>query len=216
MPEIVKMKATRRAKSGKGAARRERRAGRVPAVLYGDDKAPEPISVDFVEVLKQINRGRFESRLVELDVDGEVTRTIPRDVQLDPVKDLPVHVDFLRLGKGARITVEVPVEYVNEEASPGLKRGGALNVVRHVVEVWCRASQIPERITVDLSGLEIGDSVHISDVDLPDGVEPTITDRDFTLCTIAGAVAEEAAEAEEEAEDAPEAGEADDGEKDAE
>lgn len=214
MPEIVKMKATRREKGGKGAARRERRAGRVPAVLYGDDKAPEPISVDFVEVLKQINRGRFESTLVELDVDGEVTRTIPRDVQLDPVKDLPIHVDFLRLGKGARITVEVPVEYVNEEASPGLKRGGALNVVRHAVEVWCRASQIPEKITVDLSGLEIGDSVHISDVDLPDGVEPTITDRDFTLCTIAGAVAEVTPEAEEEAEEAAEAD--DGGQKDAE
>ncbi len=197
MVDMIQLKAVRRARSGKGAARAERRAGRVPAVIYGDNKEPELISIDFPEIYKHFIKGRFESTLVELDVDGEKTRTIPRDVQLDPVKDLPIHVDFLRLGKGARISVEVPVEYVNEEASPGLKRGGALNVVRHQVEVWCRASQIPEKIEVDLSGLEIGDVVHISDVTLPEGVEPTITDRDFTLCAITGAGGAAADEGEE-------------------
>ncbi len=203
MAEIIQMKATRRVKGGKGAARAERRAGRVPAVIYGDGKEPELISVDFNEVLRQVNRGRFESTLVEIDVDGETTRTIPRDVQFDPVRDFPVHIDFLRLGKGARIAVEVPVEFVNEAEAPGLRRGGALNVVRYEVEVYCRASEIPDRIVADLAGLEIGDSLHISDVTLPEGVEPTITDRDFTLCTITGAgggaAEEEAAEEEEEA-----------------
>ncbi len=200
MAEIIKMKAVKRARGGKGAARAERRAGRVPAVIYGDEKEPELISVDYVELFKQINRGRFESTLVEIEVEGgETTRTIPRDVQFDPVKDFPLHVDFLRLGKGARIALEIPVDYINEDICPGIKRGGALNVVRHMVEVYCRARDIPEKIVVDLAGLEIGDSVHISEVDLPDGVEPTITDRDFTLCTITGAgpAASEAEEGEE-------------------
>ena len=206
MAEIIKMKAVKRVKGGKGAARAERRAGRVPAVIYGDEKEPELISVDFVDVLKQINRGRFESTLVEIEVEGgETTRTIPRDVQLDPVKDLPLHVDFLRLGKGARIAVEVPVEFINEDEAPGLKRGGALNIVRYDVEVYCRASQIPEKIVVDLSGLEIGASVHISEVDLPEGVEPTITDRDFTLCTITGAGGQEEETEEAEGEEGAEA-----------
>jgi len=202
MAEIIKMKAVKRVKGGKGAARAERRAGRVPAVIYGDEKEPELISVDFVEILKQINRGRFESTLVEVEVEGgETTRTIPRDVQLDPVKDFPLHVDFLRLGKGARVALEIPVEFINEDEAPGLKRGGALNIVRYDVEVYCRARDIPEKLIVDLAGLEIGDSVHISEIELPDGVEPTITDRDFTLCTITGAGGGEEEEADEEAEE---------------
>ncbi len=210
MVNMIEMKAHRRARSGKGAARAERRAGRVPAVIYGDNKEPELISIDFPEVYRHYIKGRLESTLVEIDLDGEKTRTIPRDIQLDPVKDLPIHMDFLRLGKGARITVEVPVEFVGEDVAPGIKRGGALNVVRHEVEVWCRASQIPEKIVADISGLEIGDALHISDVTLPEGVEPTITDRDFTLCTITGAgggASEEGEEAEAAEEGETEAGE---------
>ena len=203
MPQTITMKAYRREKGGKGAARRERRAGRVPGVIYGDRKEPVMISVDFPEIYKHALSGRFESTMVELDVEGEKIRVLPRDVQLDPVKDLPIHVDFLRLGHGARITVEVPVEYVGEENSPGIRRGGVLNVVRHEVEVWCDALNIPEKIVADISGLDIGDSLHISAVQLPEGVSPYITDRDFTLATIAGTVAEtpagEAEEGEEEA-----------------
>ncbi len=207
MAETIPMKAYRREKGGKGAARRERRAGRVPGVIYGDRKEPVMISVDFPEIYKHVITGRFESTLVELDVDGEKVLTIPRDVQLDPVKDLPIHVDFLRLGKGARITVEVPVEYVGEETSPGIKRGGVLNVVRHVVEVWCDATSIPEKIVADVSRLDIGDVLHISDVALPEGVTPYITDRDFTLATIAGTTAEEAEDEGEEGEAEEESGE---------
>ena len=200
MANIIEMQATRREKGGKGAARRERRNHRVPGVIYGGGKEPELISVRFVDLLKQVQTGTFESTLVELDVEGEKVRAIPRDVQLDPVRDFPIHVDFLRVGKGTRIAVEVPVEYVNHEQAPGLKRGGALNVVRHEVEVYVDAENIPEKIVADLTGLEIGDSLHISQVELPEGVEPVITDRDFTLAAITGGAksAEEEAEAEEE------------------
>lgn len=206
MANVIEMKAERREKGGKGAARRLRKAGRVPGVIYGGGKAPEMIHVNFVDLLKQVNTGTFESTLVDLDVDGEKVRAIPRDVQLDPVKDFPIHVDFLRVGKGTRIAVEVPVEYVNEEQAPGLKRGGALNVVRHEVELYVDAENIPEKIVVDLTGLEIGDVVHISDVQLPEGAEPVIQDRDFTLATITGRAADTAeAEGEEaEAEEAEE------------
>jgi len=200
MANVIEMKAERREKGGKGAARRLRRAGRVPGVIYGGGKAPEMIHVSFVDLLKQVNTGTFESTLVDLDVEGEKVRTIPRDVQLDPVKDFPIHVDFLRVGKGTRIAVEVPVEYINEEQSPGLKRGGALNVVRHEVELYVDAENIPEKIVVDLSGLEIGDVVHISNVQLPEGAEPVIQDRDFTLATITGRAAEETEAEGEEAE----------------
>ena len=190
MTNIIEMQAQRREKGGKGAARRLRRAGRVPGVIYGGGKAPEMIHVSFVDLLKQVNTGTFESTLVELDVEGEKVRTLPRDVQLDPVRDFPIHVDFLRVGKGTRIAVEVPVEYINEDQSPGLKRGGALNIVRHEVELYVDAEEIPEKIVVDISGLDIGDVLHISDVQLPEGAEPVIQDRDFTLVTITGRAAE--------------------------
>ncbi len=192
MANVIEMKAERRQQGGKGAARRLRKAGRVPGVIYGGGKEPEMIHVSFVDLLKQVNTGTFESTLVDLDLEGEKVRVLPRDVQLDPVRDFPIHVDFLRVGKGTRIAVEVPVEYINEEQAPGLKRGGALNVVRHEVELYVDAESIPEKIVVDLSGLEIGDVVHISDVQLPEGAEPVIQDRDFTLATITGRAAEEA------------------------
>ena len=192
MANVIEMKAERREQGGKGAARRLRRAGRVPGVIYGGGKAPEMIHVSFVDLLKQVNTGTFESTLVDLDVEGEKVRVLPRDVQVDPVRDFPIHVDFLRVGKGTRVAVEVPVEYINEDQAPGLKRGGALNIVRHEVELYVDADNIPEKIVVDLSGLEIGDVVHISAVQLPEGAEPVIQDRDFTLVTITGRAAEEA------------------------
>ena len=201
MVNIIKMKAERRQQRGKGAARRLRRAGRVPGVIYGGGKAPEMIHVSFVDLQKHMSTGAFESTLVELDVEGEKVRTLPRDVQLDPVRDFPIHADFLRVGKDTRVAVEVPVEYINEDQAPGIKRGGALNVVRHEVELYVDAENIPEKIVVDVSGLDIGDVIHISDVQLPEGAEPVIQDRDFTLVTITGRAVEEHEAVEEEAED---------------
>jgi large subunit ribosomal protein L25 len=160
-----------------------RREGLVPAVIYGDKKPPLPIAISYNEALKRIYAGGFLSHIITLDVDGEKHRVIPRDYQLDPVKDLPLHVDFLRIGAGSRITVEVHVAFVNDAQSPGLKRGGTLNIVRHTVELSCPPDSIPEQIEVDLSGLDINDSVHISAVKLPEGVKPTIA-RDFTIATI--------------------------------
>lgn len=199
MAETLHLQASARNRAGKGAARALRRQGLVPAVIYGDNKAPTPITLGYKDLWQQVQKGRFTSTLVDVEVDGDKVRTIPRDVQFDPVRGFVLHVDFLRLGKGARITVAVPVNFVNEEESPGLKRGGVLNVVRHEIEVFCPADAIPEGFDVDLTGLEIGDTVHVSAITIPDGVEPTISDRDFTICTIAG-VQEEPAEEEDEEE----------------
>ena len=185
MAEVRILKAAARERAGKGAARAVRREGRIPAVIYGDKQAPELISLAKNEIERLWNTGTFMSHLVDIEVNGKKERAIPRDVQTDPVLDFVVHIDFLRLGKGATIDVEVPVHFVNEEASPGLKRGGVLNIVRHDVELSCPAESIPEFIEIDVTGLEIGDSVHISAVKLPKDVTPTITDRDFTIATIA-------------------------------
>lgn len=178
-------KAERRERSGKGAARELRRQGRVPAVIYGDKKEPISISLPFKETEIQIQKGGFLSHILTIDVDGEKVRVIPRDYQLDVVRDFPMHVDFLRVSKTTKITVGVHVNFINEETCPGLKRGGALNIVRREVEVECPALDIPESITVDLEKADIGDSIHVSAVTLPEGVTPTITDRDFTIATIA-------------------------------
>jgi large subunit ribosomal protein L25 len=218
MARIVQLKAVKRDRAGKGAARAVRREGLVPGVVYGDKQEPQLVSLGYVDMLQQVQTGRFLSTLVDLEVDGTTVRTIPRDVQFDPVRDFIIHADFLRLGAGARITVEVIVQFRNHEESPGIKRGGVLNVVRHEVELNCPADSIPEEIVVDLTGLDIGDSVHISSISLPEGAVPTITDRDFTIATIASpaglkeelkeaeeaAEAAEAAEGEEEGEEAPE------------
>lgn len=190
MAEAIAIKAQARARVGKGAARELRRQGRVPGVIYGDNKAPEPIAVEFNELLRVANKGNFLSTVFRLELDGAAIRVIPRELQLDPVRDFPVHVDFLRLAEGARVAVDVPVRFRNEAASPGLKRGGVLNIVRHEVELYCPADAIPAHIEVDLTGLEIGDSVHISHVKLPEGCSPVITSRDFTIATIAGRAAE--------------------------
>lgn len=189
----VELKATARPRAGKGAARQARREGKVPAVIYGDGQPPETISLDYNELWKQVLKGHFTSTVFEIEVEGEADkrRVIPRDLQVDPIKDQPIHVDFLRIGKDALIRVEVPVRFINDALSPGLKRGGVLNIVRHDIEVSCPYDKIPAYFEVDLAGLEIGRSIHISSIALPEGVEPTIKDRDFTVATIAGAVKQE-------------------------
>jgi len=193
--QIAELKATERPRSGKGAAREARRGGNVPAVIYGNGEPPKTINLEYNELWKQVVKGRFTSRVLDLDINGAKHRVLPRDVQLDPVKDQPLHVDFLRVGKESRVRVEVPVVFINHGLSPGLKRGGVLNIVRHEIEVTCPADRIPEQFEVNLEGLEIGRSVHISAVKLPEGVRPTIIGRDFTIATIAGAKAEEEAAA---------------------
>ena len=159
--------------------------------VYGDGKDPITIAVDARELSKTIAKGRFLATLFDIDIDGQKHRVIPRDVQVDPVRDTPIHVDFQRISPTRRIRVMVPTRYINEAASPGLKRGGVLNIVRHEVEVTCPPDKIPTEFVFDLTGLEIGRSIHISATTMPDGVKPTIINRDFTVATIAGAVAEE-------------------------
>lgn len=193
MAEAMELKAWARSRTGKGGARSLRRDGRIPGILYGAKEAPQTIAVDYRAISQQLLTGHFQSTVFTLDVGGTKTRVIPRDVQLDPVRDFPIHVDFMRVGKDALVTVAVPVHFINEAASPGLKRGGILNAVRHDIEVRCPVDAIPDHFDVDLTGLEIGDAVHISAVPLPQGVRPTITDRDFTVATIVGRAAEEAA-----------------------
>ena len=185
MADIGTLSAEPRENLGKGASRAARRDGRLPAVIYGLGKDPVSITLPFNRVLKEVNTGRFTSTLFDLEIGGDTERVIPKDVQVDVVKDFPIHIDFLRLDRNAKVDVEVVVHFLNEEESPGLKRGGVLNVVRYDVELSCPAESIPEFIEANLAGLEIGDSVHISNIDLPEGVEPTIADRDFTIATIA-------------------------------
>ncbi len=192
--EIVALKATARPRAGKGAARQARREGNVPAVIYGDNQTPETIVLEYNELWKQILKGHFTASVFDIDIaeKGKI-RVIPRDVQVDPVKDTPLHVDFLRVGKDGIIRVAVPVKFINETLSPGLKRGGILNIVRHEVEVYCPFDRIPASFEINLEGLEIGKSIHISFVELPEGVRPVIGDRDFTIATIAGVRKEEEA-----------------------
>jgi large subunit ribosomal protein L25 len=189
--QVREIKAEPRARGGTGGARAVRRQDKVPAVVYGDGRAPENISLNGRELNIIIDRGKFLSTIFELDVGGTKSRVIPREVQLDPVRDWPIHVDFQRVGAGARIRVNVPVRFINEGLSPGLKRGGVLNIVRHEIEVTCPADAIPDFFEFNLEGLEIGRSVHISAIKLPDGVRPTIINRDFTVATIAGHKIEE-------------------------
>src|SRR5882672_11503880 len=169
MPEILSLSAEARASAGKGAARATRRAGRVPAIIYGDHKDPVLISLEPRELARAASRPGFFATLVDLRVDGDSHRTLPRDVQYHPVSDAPLHVDFMRVGAGAQVTVAVPVVFINHERAPGLRRGGILNIVRHGIEVVCSVDNIPERIVVNLDGLEIGDSIHIGAVEIPEG-----------------------------------------------
>jgi large subunit ribosomal protein L25 len=184
--QVSEIKASARPRSGTGGARAVRRDGRVPAVIYGDGSEPQNVAVDFADLAKLIGRGKFLSTVFDVNIDGKKSRVIPREVQLDPVKDFPVHVDFQRVGASGKIRVNVPVRFINEALSPGLKRGGVLNIVRHEVEVICPADAIPSVFEFNLEGLEIGRSIHISAVKMPEGVRPTITNRDFTVATVAG------------------------------
>jgi large subunit ribosomal protein L25 len=179
------MPAERRERAGKGAARATRRAGRIPGVIYGNKQEPVLISIEPRHLQRELQKAGFFATLFDLELDGQRHRVLARDVQFDPVTDRPLHIDFLRVAADTKVNVEVPVVFINEELSPGLKRGGVLNVVRHEIELICAADQIPTSITVDLQGLEIGDTVHISTVKLPEGVTPAITDRDFTVASIA-------------------------------
>lgn len=185
MGTVYELTATVREKVGKGAARATRREGQIPAVIYGGKQPALPISLSYWEVDQRVHGGGFLTTLATIDVSGDKIRVIPRDFQIDPVSDRPLHVDFLRVPEGARLDIDVPVHFINEAASPGIKRGGVLNIVRHTVNVSCPADAIPEELVCDLTGLDINDSVHISSMALPEGVEPTITDRDFTVATIA-------------------------------
>ena len=196
MAETKTLAATVRSGTGKGAARSTRREGRTPAVLYGGGEAPTPLSLESKPVSRLIFAGHFLTTIFELDIDGKKERAIPRDYQLDVVKDFPLHVDFLRLKPGQRVKLEVPVHFVNHEAAPGLKRGGSLNIVYHSIELWVPAEDIPEAITADLTGLDFNDSLHIGAIPLPKGAKPTNPDKNFTVASISPPlVAEEAAPA---------------------
>ncbi|MCX5515630.1 50S ribosomal protein L25 [Kaistia algarum] len=188
MSTAYELTASVRNRVGKGAARASRREGKIPAVIYGDKQAPIAIELSHKDVYLKLHAGGFLTTVATIDVDGEKIRVIPRDYSLHPVTDQPVHVDFLRVSAGSTIHVEIPVQFINEDKSPGLKRGGVLNIVRHEVEVNCPADSIPEHIVVDLTGLDINDSVHISAIQLPANVKPVI-DRDFTIATIAAPAA---------------------------
>ena len=184
MSEALTLAAEARERAGKGASRALRREGRVPAVVYGGKEEPLGIHVEERGLRRMLDTGHFSNSIVMIDVGGKSIRTLPKDVHFDPVSDRPLHVDFLRLAKDAKVEVAVPVVFVNEDASPGLKRGGVLNVVRHDLQLLCDADKIPNDVSIDVTGLDVGDSIHISQVSLPEGSVSAITDRDFTIATI--------------------------------
>jgi large subunit ribosomal protein L25 len=184
MSEQLTLSAETRERAGKGASRAMRREGRVPAVVYGDRQDPMMVHIEEKALVKALSTGHFMNTVVMIDVGGTPNRTLPKDVQFHPVTDRPLHVDFLRIGEHSQVSVAVPIRFVGEEESRGLKRGGVLNAVRHELELICDAAEIPDEIQVNLAGLDIGDSLHISAVDLPKGAKSAITDRDFTIATI--------------------------------
>jgi large subunit ribosomal protein L25 len=185
MSHNTTISAEQRERVGKGSARAARRAGLVPAVIYGDKKDPVGIHLSTREITRIVHQPGIFGRLLDIDLSGQKHTVLTRDIQFHPVTDNILHMDFLRVSGSAKVAVAVPVEFINEDSCPGLRIGGVLNVVRYEVELLCPATAIPEKITVDLNGIKIGDSIHISAIPLPDGVEPTITDRDFTVATIA-------------------------------
>ena len=185
MSDATTISASERERVGKGSARAARRAGLVPAVIYGDNKDPVGITMEAREITKIVHQPGIFGRLLEIDVAGTKSTVLTRDIQFHPVSDVVMHLDFLRVSQNATVAVAVPVEFINEDKCPGIKIGGVLNVVRYEVELNCPATAIPEKITIDLDGVKIGDSIHISAIPLPEGVSPTITDRDFTVATLA-------------------------------
>ena len=184
MSDTLNLPAEARERAGKGASRALRRDGRVPAVVYGGNEEPLAIHVEEKELARQLGTGHFFNSIVEIEVGGQKVRTLPKDVAFHPVSDRPLHADFLRLTGGATVHVNVPVVFANEDKSPGLKRGGVLNIVRHELELVCPADSIPDDIAIDVTGFDVGASIHISHVTLPAGVKSAITDRDFTIATI--------------------------------
>jgi len=180
---VKELKATARPSVGKGAARAERRAGKVPGVIYGNNQPPLPISVEDKELRQRILAGRFLTTIYDIELEGKKHRVIPRDFHLDPVRDFPIHVDFMRLGEGASIRISVPLHVVKSESSPGVKRGGTVNIVTHAIELECSVDNIPQYVEADASGLEIGYSLHLSDIKLPAGVK-SLTRENATLVTI--------------------------------
>jgi large subunit ribosomal protein L25 len=192
MSKIVTIKAAARGRAGKGAARSVRREGLVPGVVYGDKQEPQIISLIYKDVEPHVNTGRFLATLVDLEIEGKTVRAIPRDVQFEPIKDRITHVDFLRLGKDSRIAVNIPVHFKNQDTAPGIKAGGALNIVSHSVSLYCPADFIPDEIMVDLAGMQVNSSIHLSNIALPDKVTSASRD-DVTLCAISAPPKEEAA-----------------------
>jgi len=184
MSDALILPAEARERAGKGASRALRREGRIPAVIYGGKEEPTTIHVEEKELVRQLMLGHFMNSIVKIDLGGETIRTLPKDVALHPVTDRPTHVDFFRLARDAKIEVSIPVVFVGEEASPGLKKGGVLNVVRHEVDLICEADKIPGEIEISVEGKEVGDSIHISEVNLPEGSASAITDRDYTIATL--------------------------------
>jgi len=197
MSDALILPAEARERAGKGASRALRREGRVPAVIYGGKEEPTTIHVEEKELVKQLMTGHFMNSIVKIEVGGESVRTLPKDVALHPVTDRPTHVDFLRLARDAKVEVQIPVVFVNEDDSPGLKKGGVLNVVRHDLDLVCAADKIPTEIEIDVTGKEVGDSIHISEINLPEGSESAITDRDFTIATLVAPSALKRSESEE-------------------
>ena len=184
MSDVLTLSAEARDRAGKGASRQHRRDGRVPAVIYGNKEDPVAIHLEERVLVKILNTGHFMNSVVMIDIGGKKTRTLPKDVQFHPVSDRPLHIDFLRISEHAKVHVNVPVHFTDEEASPGIKRGGVLNVVRHELDLVCDAAEIPSEISISLKGLEVGDSIHISSITLPNGSESGIEERDFTIATI--------------------------------
>ena len=185
MSEVLTLAAETRDRVGKGASRALRRDGRVPAVIYGNKQDPEAVHVEEKELYRLLMTGHFMNSVVMVDVGGTAVRTLPKDVAFDPVTDRPVHADFLRISEHATVNVSVPVRFVDEDASPGIKRGGVLNIVRHELELVVDAAEIPDDVVVSLKGFDVGESIHISSVTLPKGAKSAIEDRDFTIATIA-------------------------------
>lgn len=184
MSDALNLPAEARERAGKGASRAIRREGRIPAVIYGGKEEPTMIHVEEKELVRQLMTGHFMNSIVNIEIGGKTVRTLPKDVAFHPVSDRPTHVDFLRMTGDSMVEVQVPVVFINEDASPGLKKGGVLNIVRHELDLICPNAAIPDDIQVDVTGKEIGDAIHISEVTLPKGVKSAITDRDFTIATL--------------------------------
>ena len=195
------LRAEKRTELGKGESRTLRRIGRTPAIIYGDKKNPLAISINTHELNAELRKPGFLTRLYDLEIDKEKVRVLPQDISFHPVNDNAEHIDFLRVNEKTKVTIEIPVSFINEEESPGIKRGGILNVTRYNVEVLCPVVSIPEKFDFDLTGLEIGDSIHFSDTNVEESVKPTITDRDFTIASIVAPSALTSAESETETEE---------------